>query len=84
MWLNQLKIAIVQKDVKLLSSLLDDTPTFEDAKEIESALCLLNEASSIMHQLKSETASSMSQIRKNIDFLNSGVADKASQFDIKS
>lgn len=84
MWLNQLKIAVVQKDMELLSSLLDDIPTLEDAKDIETALYLLQEAASITQQLKDETATSMTQIKKNIDFLNSATADKTAKFDITS
>ena len=84
MWLNQLKIAIVQKDMELLDSLLEDIPQLEDEKEIESALCLLQEAAVLMQRLKDETASSMKQIKKNLDFLNSAEANKTAKFDITS
>ena len=84
MWLNQLKVAVVQRDTELLSSLLDDIPTLEDAQDIETALYLLQEATTIMQQLKDETAVSMKQIKKNIDYLNSSVADQKSQFDVTS
>ena len=84
MWLNQLKVAVVQRDTELLSSLLDDIPALEDAQDIETAIYLLQEATTIMHQLKDETAVSMKQIKKNIDYLNSSVADQKSQFDVTS
>jgi len=84
MWLNQLKIAIVQKDMKLLNALLSDLPALDDAKEIESALYLLKEATTLMERLKKETSTSMVQIKKNIDFLNSATANKTSKFDITS
>ncbi len=84
MWLNQLKVAVVQRDTELLSSLLDDIPTLEDAQDIETAIYLLQEATTIMQQLKDETAVSMKQIKKNIDYLNSSVADQKSQFDVTS
>ncbi len=84
MWLNQLKVAVVQKDTELLGSLLENIPTLEDAKEIETAIYLLQEATTLTQQLKDETAASMKQIKKNIDFLNSAVADKAAKFDITS
>jgi len=83
-WLNQLKVAVVQRDTELLSSLLDDIPTLEDAQDIETALYLLQEATTIMQQLKDETAVSMKQIKKNIDYLNSSIADQKSQFDVTS
>ena len=84
MWLNQLKIAIVQKDMKLLASLLSDIPTLEDKKEIENALYLLKEATTLMESLKNETAASMAQVKKNIDFLNSAQANKTAKFDVSS
>ncbi len=84
MWLNQLKIAIVQKDMKLLASLLSDIPALEDKKEIENALYLLKEATTLMESLKNETAASMAQVKKNIDFLNSAQANKTAKFDVSS
>ena len=84
MWLNQLKIAVVQKDVALLGSLLEEIPTLEDAKEIEEARFLLKEATEIVQKLKDDTAASMVQMKKNIDFLNSTKVDKTSKFDITS
>ncbi len=82
MWLKKLKIAVIQKDTKSLDVLLDDIPTLEDAKEIEEALYLLQEAQKIVQTLKDETASSMLQMKKNIDFLNSATANKTAKFDI--
>ncbi len=84
MWLNQLKIAIVQKDMQLLDSLLSDIPTFVDTKEIESASYLLKEASAMVSSLKDETASSMIQIKKNVDFLRSTQSKNKNTLDISS
>jgi hypothetical protein len=84
MWLNQLKIAVVQQDVELLNKLIEDIPTFDDGDKIEEALYLLKEATEIVEGLKDETAESMKQMKKNIDFLNSATADKTAKFDITS
>ena len=84
MWLKKLKIAVVQKDIKSLDTLLNDIPTLKDMKEMEEALYLLQEAQRIIQILKNETTVSMSQIKKNIDFLNSTTANKTAQFDITS
>lgn len=84
MWLNQLKIAVVQKNMELLSSLLDAIPTLENIQDIETALYLLQEATTFTQELKDETATSMTQIKKNLDFLNSTVANKTAKFDIIS
>jgi len=84
MWLNQLKVAIVEKDTALLELLLQDIPKLEKKEEIESAIVLLGEATRLVQSLKDETQASMSQIRKNINFLKSGVADVPAKFDITS
>ena len=82
MWLKKLKIAVIQKDIKSLAVLLDDIPVLKDAKEVEEALYLLQEAQRVVQALKDETASSMLQMKKNIDFLNSATANKTAKFDI--
>jgi len=84
MWLNQLKIAVVQKDMALLNTLLDDIPTFDDSQDIESAQILLQEAFQIFQKLKDDTAISMKQMKKNIDFLKSTQAPRSAKLDIKS
>ena len=47
MWLNNLKIAIIEKDTRLLDELLDNLPQLSDPKEIEQAIYLLREASTL-------------------------------------
>jgi len=84
MWLNQLKVAVVQKDIELLGELLDDIPEFSEPKEIEEILFLLKEATAVMKKRKDETRVAMVQMKKNIDFLESTKVDKISKFDIIS
>ncbi len=84
MWLNALKVAVVEKDTNKFENLLKDIPTYSDKKEIEEALFLIEAAKEILETLKSETKTSMVQMKKNIDFLNSTRVEKASRFDITS
>jgi hypothetical protein len=84
MWLNKLKIAIIEKDFLSLEKLLDDIPKLSDKQEVEQAIYLLKEATHIVEDFKSETQNSMIQIKKNINFLNSARADKTAKFDITS
>jgi hypothetical protein len=84
MWLNQLKIAVIEKDMEQLDALLEEIPTLHEPKEIEEALFLLKEAAKIFETLKQETAESMQQMKKNINFLNSTQANTTSKFDITS
>lgn len=84
MWLNKLKIAIVQKDTDAIDELLDNTPKFTDTKEIESAMYLLREATELLYTLKDETSNVMSQLKKNIEFLDSSQTSSPNKLDIKS
>ena len=84
MWLNKLKIAIVEKNTDALDKLLDEIPKFSDAKEIQEAAYLLREASELLHSLKDETALSMKQIKKNIAFLKSTQVQPSAKLDIRS
>ena len=84
MWLNELKIAVVQKDTESLSKLLGNLPTLDDAKEIESAIYLLAQAMEIVKSRRDATADSMKQIQKNIKFLKSTQSPRKNKLDIKS
>jgi len=84
MWLNKLKVAIVQKDMQLLESLLSDIPELDDMVEIENAIYLLKKATVLVESLKDEAAVSMQQLKKNIDFLNSTRAGSKNILDISS
>lgn len=82
MWVNDLKIAIVQKDVEKIDTLLDDIPTLSDEKEIEEAIYLLREASLLLHTLKDEVAASMEKVQKNLRFIRSTESAKKSRLDV--
>ena len=84
MWLNKLQIAIVEKNTDLLDILLDDLPEFRDVDEMQKASYLLREASILLHTLRDDTSHQMSQIQKNLNFLNSTQAPTVSKLDIKS
>jgi hypothetical protein len=83
MWLNQLKIAIVEKNTDKLDKLFNDIPELQTQEEIAQALTLTQEATSLVSNLKNETSLSMKQMKKNIDFLKSTQAPRSSRLDIK-
>jgi len=83
-WRKQLTIALVREDLPLLEDLLSDLPKLESMDEVESVILLLKQAGEMVQKKKQQTYESMQQIRKNIDFLQSGVADVPSHFDITS
>ncbi|TKI71040.1 hypothetical protein FCU45_01235 [Sulfurimonas crateris] len=84
MWLNKLKIAIIEKNPNALGKLLDDVPQLQDPKEIQEAIYLLKEATSLMESLRDETKASMKQIKKNLDFLRSTDIPTSKKLDIRS
>ena len=84
MWLKKLRIAIIEKDTDTLDKLLDETPDLKGKEEIESAMYLLKEAATLLYKLKDDTASTMKQLKKNMEFLESTQAPKTRKFDIKS
>jgi len=83
-WLKKLKGAVVQRNVEQVEKLLEDVPSFDTLKEMQTTLYLLEEAKRVVESLKKETAISMAQMKKNIDFLSSATADKRASFDITS
>ena len=84
MWIDKLKIAIVQKDTKNISKLLDETPKLTDVDKIKEAMFLLKEATILLQSLKDETSESMKQIKKTMDFIKSTQHQDINKLDITS
>ena len=84
MWLNSLKIAIVERDSDKISELMDTLPNLQSQEEITSALFLLEEAKRVIEDLKDETRLSMSKIKKSINFLKSTQEKPKARLDISS
>ena len=84
MWLTNLKIAIVEKNIEKFSELMDEIPQLQTQAEMEEALYLIREASNLVHTLKDETLSSMKQIKNNLNYIKSTQNKSKSKFDIKS
>ena len=84
MWLNELKIALIEKDMEQLDSLMDNLPSLEKKEDITTAIYLLKEATSLVETLRDDTQTSMVQMKKNINFLKSTQAPLVSKLDINS
>ena len=83
MWLNDFKIAIVEKDPETIEKLLESMPIFDDNKDMESVAYLLREASILMITLKDETSESLIKLRKTIKFIDSTHSKDSSLFNSK-
>jgi hypothetical protein len=84
MWLNQLKIALVEKDTDTIDKLMINMPTFDNVDDMKSAQALLKESLILLHTVKDATASSMKQLQKNINYLNATESTTSTMLDIKS
>ncbi|MDD5400659.1 MAG: hypothetical protein PHQ93_05670 [Sulfurimonas sp.] len=84
MWLEELQIAIIEKDAQKIDELVSVPLKFDTTDEMKSAMYLLAEASKLLHELKEETNQTMIQLRKNINFLNSTQEQTPSKFDVCS
>ncbi len=83
-WLNKLKVAVVTKDVPLLEELLSSLPDDLEDEERAQALYLLKEGAKMISALQENTLTTMVQIKKNLDFLNSSDGTKVrNTLDIK-
>jgi len=83
MWLKKLKIAVIQKDLELLSTLLKNIPTLNDENEIQEAQYLLAQAKSEVQSLQEKTSNSMKQMKKNMEFLKSTQRPSTNKLDTK-
>ena len=84
MWLTDFKIAIIEKNIDKLDSLIDEVPSNMSQKEIENALYLIDQAADIVSDLKSELFKSMQKTRNNLRFLNVTNTAPISKLNIKS
>ena len=84
MWIKKLQIAIIEKNPDEIGALMNETLEFKDKKDIETAMYLLKEANELMHTLKDETAFTLRQLKKNINFLKSTQTQTHNRLDVRS
>jgi len=87
MWLKSLEIALAQRDIEALDTLLREPLTpqmFETLDEMKKAQFLLLEAAKIITELKDQSRATMIQLKKNIDFMRVSEQKSPNRFDIRS
>jgi hypothetical protein len=84
MWFKEMEIAIIEKDTDKLQDLLNAPLEFKNIQDVNRAMCLLEEALGLLCRLKSETAQTMAQLKRNIEFLKSTQAPPSNMFDVIS
>jgi len=70
-WLNQFKIAIIDKDIQKMDELNSSMPEFETLKQIYEAQAYIQQAIQIIMDKQSELRENMAKIQKTKKFLNS-------------
>ena len=84
MWINKFKAALIQKDTDAINTLLDEVPSFSSKEDIKQAMFLMQEATQLLYTLQNKIILSKKQIKQNINFLGSILANSKSNFNIKS
>lgn len=84
MWLKELEIAIVEKNIAAIDVLLNSPAEFKDVSDMKRAQYLLAEASELLLALKSETVVTMKLLKKNSDFLKVSQNKTPNRLDIRS
>jgi len=84
MWLKEFKIALIEKNIDKLTTLMESIPELENPQEIEESLYLIATATTTVELLRDETKASMIQMKKNIDFLKSTQEKPTVKLDITS
>lgn len=83
MWLAKLKSALVLEETAQLAALIDTMPQFDTLEEMEQAAYLLRQAKAFLETKKGETAQTLLQLKKSIDFLNSSQPVPSSTINLK-
>ncbi|MFT7860993.1 MAG: hypothetical protein ABXS93_08650 [Sulfurimonas sp.] len=83
MWLDQLTVAVLERNSTEVEKLLENIPALERDEALKAA-GLLQNLSEYLTQQRDETALEMRQLKKNIDFLNATEPEAKPKLDIKS
>ena len=83
-WLKELKVAIVTQNTKKIDQLTKELPQFDSLEQMQEGQHLINEAYKLIQTLKQQTQNQLTQIKKNIDFLESTAKQQKNSLDIFS
>jgi outer membrane protein assembly factor BamD (BamD/ComL family) len=84
MWTHKLKIAIATENIAAIARLSNELPSFSSVEQMQEAAYLIQNALTFLNAQKASTATALSQIKKNLDFLQSSNNKPKSTFDIIS
>ncbi len=70
-WINSLKVAIIEEDIKSISKILKELPKFQDLDEAQKALSLIQTATILAKKRRGEILETMNKIKQTKKFLSS-------------
>jgi len=70
LWLNKVKIALIEEEYETLSSLCQEMPSFEDIQQMHEANALIQEAILSLKNEQQKTQETMQKLKKNAHFLS--------------
>lgn len=82
MWLNEFKIALVEKNIKKIDSLIIAMPQFKTISEMEEAFYLFKNAEKLLKTAQNETRITMKKLKNSIAFIKVSDVKKVSNIDI--
>jgi len=68
-WLNNLKIAIIERNITVIGKLITKVPEIKEIDKAQEALALINEAIFIVEEEKSKALVTMNKIKQTKAFL---------------
>jgi len=77
-WINQLKIAIVEKNEERIEELIYELPQFDSLEQMEEAAYMMQEAHTLLTKEKETLATKLLKIKKQKEFINSNIKHTSS------
>lgn len=68
-WMNNLKIAVIEKDIERIGALIQNVPSFSDIDEAKEALILIQESIILVDTEKNKMMEIMKKIKQTKVFL---------------
>ncbi len=75
-WLDDFKIAIIEKDFMKIQTLLDEMPEIKSIDDLRTSVALINEAKKLLAQEQSELREKMAKIEKSKKYMHQHVEEE--------
>jgi hypothetical protein len=67
-WINEFKIAVIEKDIEKADELLDKIPRFKEVEQMQTAYALIEEAKKIALKEQEKLRCDMQNLKKSKKF----------------